>query len=202
MPRRTEVAAAQRARAACGKKQGNALARIESAFFAFARFHRCNLKRRRKSSENELLNNRINMSTIVETKVEDFAARLAVACKTSEPAEIARLLEVTYQTAKNYLDGRLPAAEVLITIAVKTEVSLNWLLTGEGAAFNEETAVQRKPQTPPLEEKWAIRIKDMELLLKAPKDKVVLPNSELVTVLNDALLNLVQESGSKAMKTE
>lgn len=137
------------------------------------------------------------MSTIVETKVEDFPRRLAVACRTGEPAQIARLLEVSYQTAKNYLDGRLPAAEVLITIAAKTRVSLNWLLTGEGAAFEREEAVKSAEPEVPLEQRWALRIENVELLIKAPAGKTVLPDTEMVAVLNAALLKLVQTPGDE-----
>lgn len=64
-----------------------------------------------------------------------FASRLQEACKTGEPAEIARLTELTYQTVKNYLLGRLPTAEVLIKLSEKLGVSIHWLLTGVGPQF-------------------------------------------------------------------
>lgn len=75
------------------------------------------------------------MSTINSTIIEgpDFPARLAEACGTDEPAKIARLIEVNYQSAKNYLKGRLPEPEVLIKIGRKTGYSIHWLLTGEGS---------------------------------------------------------------------
>jgi len=47
-------------------------------------------------------------------------------------AEIARKLEVPHATARNYKRGRIPATEILIRLASETDVSLNWLLTGEG----------------------------------------------------------------------
>jgi transcriptional regulator with XRE-family HTH domain len=61
-----------------------------------------------------------------------FIARFAEVCGSSKPAEVARLLNIAYQTAKNYLNGRLPHPEVLITIAQRTPYSINWLLTGRG----------------------------------------------------------------------
>lgn len=62
----------------------------------------------------------------------DFVARFIEICGTSRPAEIQRLLNVTYQAAKNYLNGRLPSTEVLISLANVSDYSLHWLLTGAG----------------------------------------------------------------------
>jgi len=73
------------------------------------------------------------MSNTASTFVKGFIARLKETLSTDEPAEIARSLGISYQAAKNYLEGRLPSAEVLTTIAEQTDYSLNWLLTGKGA---------------------------------------------------------------------
>jgi transcriptional regulator with XRE-family HTH domain len=73
-----------------------------------------------------------SMSSKQSTNVKDFPARLAEALDTDEPAEISRRLGISYQAAKNYLEGRLPSAEVLIAIAEQSDYSLNWLLTGKG----------------------------------------------------------------------
>ena len=70
------------------------------------------------------------------TYIGDFGARFAEVCGTSEPARIQRLLNISYQAAKNYLNGRLPEPRVLITIAERTPYSLHWLLTGEGEKFS------------------------------------------------------------------
>jgi len=60
-------------------------------------------------------------------------------------ADIARRLGVTHATATNYLEGRVPNGEVLARIANKTNVSLNWLLTGTGEPYASN------PQTQSLE---------------------------------------------------
>jgi transcriptional regulator with XRE-family HTH domain len=73
------------------------------------------------------------MPTSDSTLVKQYPHRFAEAMGTDEPAEIARRLSISYQAAKNYLEGRLPSAEVLATIAHETEYSLNWLLTGRGS---------------------------------------------------------------------
>lgn len=75
----------------------------------------------------------IKNNTIVEN--EQFVRNLVDVCGTDGPAELSRFLDVSYQGAKNYLEGRLPEAKVLITIVEKTKCSLNWLLTGEGEKF-------------------------------------------------------------------
>ena len=61
-----------------------------------------------------------------------FVERFVEVCGTSEPAKIQRLLDISYQAAKNYLQGRLPDSYVLRTIAQRTPYSINWLLTGVG----------------------------------------------------------------------
>lgn len=75
--------------------------------------------------------------TIVEKK--EFARRFVEICGTSEPSEISRLLNISYQAARNYLAGRLPDAGVLLLIAEKTPCSIHWLLTGRGEKFADNT---------------------------------------------------------------
>ncbi len=64
-----------------------------------------------------------------------FGVRFAEVCGTTEAAKIQRLLNISYQAAKNYLNGRLPDPRVLLTIAERTPYSLHWLLTGQGEKF-------------------------------------------------------------------
>ncbi len=67
----------------------------------------------------------------------NFVERLIEVCGTSKPAEMSRLLAVSYQAAKNYLQGRLPDSNVLRTISERTPFSIHWLVTGEGKKFVE-----------------------------------------------------------------
>ena len=91
------------------------------------------------------------MSTENTTKVTNsiFISRLVELLGTDKPAEIGRKLEIDYQSAKNYLSGRKPSAEVLERIVEKTNVSLNWLLMGSGPkyikddVFDLERSVER-----------------------------------------------------------
>jgi predicted transcriptional regulator len=66
-----------------------------------------------------------------------FIARFTEACGSSKPADIKRLLNISYQTAKNYLNGRLPHPEILIAISQSTSYSIDWILTGRGKKFIE-----------------------------------------------------------------
>ncbi len=65
----------------------------------------------------------------------EFTERLKRAFDYQSMAEIARRLEVPHATIRNYFQGRLPAPEVLIKIADETNVSLNWLLLGQGEMY-------------------------------------------------------------------
>ena len=71
-------------------------------------------------------------------KKNDFIERFIEVCDSSQPTEISKLLDISYQAAKNYLEGRYPDANVLIKIAERTPYSLNWLLTGKGKKFVEK----------------------------------------------------------------
>ena len=42
---------------------------------------------------------------------------------------------VNYRTLRNYIDGRMPSAEFLISIHETLEVSIDWLLTGKGHMY-------------------------------------------------------------------
>lgn len=67
-----------------------------------------------------------------QTEKEEFIERFIEVCGSTEPVDVQRLLNISYQGAKNYLLGRLPDPAVLKTIAAKTPYSIHWLLTGKG----------------------------------------------------------------------
>jgi len=116
-----------------------------------------------------------------------FSERFAEACGTSEPAEIQRLLKIPYQSAKNYLHGRLPSTEKLIAIAKKTNCSIHWLLTGEGKKIVDTPLAAGTP--PPTGEMEAfVRRICVEVFNELGVDKqpaqpriVVLQSSELMS---------------------
>ncbi len=66
------------------------------------------------------------------SKKDNYIARFAEVCGTDKPAEVAGKLQITYNAARNYLQGRMPDSSILIKIAEKTSYSIHWLLTGEG----------------------------------------------------------------------
>jgi transcriptional regulator with XRE-family HTH domain len=67
-----------------------------------------------------------------DVKEKGFSDRLIEVFGTDKPAEIQRKTGIPYHTVRNYLKGRLPEADVLLIIAAVTNVSIHWLLTGEG----------------------------------------------------------------------
>ena len=74
-----------------------------------------------------------------------FTARFIEACGSAEPSKVRLLLNISYQAAKNYLNGRLPQTEVLITIAERTSCSIGWLLAGRGKKFLDGPSPQDTP---------------------------------------------------------
>jgi len=67
----------------------------------------------------------------------DFVKRFEEICGSSQPADVARLLNISYQAAKNYLSGRMPDSNILLLISERTPFSIHWLLTGQGEKFVE-----------------------------------------------------------------
>ena len=76
---------------------------------------------------------------------QQFTERFIEVCGSARPAEIQRLLNISYQAAKNYVEGRLPSTEVLLSIAARTPYSIDWLLTGRGKKFADDSI---QPDTP------------------------------------------------------
>src|SRR5262249_12260839 len=77
-----------------------------------------------------------------------FVNRLVEACGTDRPAELQRLLNISYQAAKNYLEGRFPSTDVLLVISEHTGCSIHWLLTGEGKKFVHSDLAEGTPIPP------------------------------------------------------
>ena len=72
----------------------------------------------------------------------EFIKRFIEVCGSAEPAVIQRSFNISYQAAKNYLEGRLPDTRVLLEISKRTPYSIHWLLTGRGNKFAAEAAPQ------------------------------------------------------------
>ncbi len=56
-------------------------------------------------------------------------------CGSSNPRVVAGFAGVSYNAAKNYLNGRIPEGKVLLSLAEKSPISIHWLLTGDGDKF-------------------------------------------------------------------
>jgi hypothetical protein len=128
-------------------------------------------------------------------KNPQFVARFVETCGSSEPAQIQRLLNISYQAAKNYLDGRLPSSSVLLRISVKTPYSIDWLLTGRGKKFIDGLDGAGAPITTSQIEAIARRvcvevINELDGSREAAQPKVVvLQSSELMSekVMDEAI---------------
>ena len=95
-----------------------------------------------KICHNRLVMSSENVTDVTKNENIEFVGRLIEICGSSQPAVIARILKVSYQAAKNYLNGRLPDSNVLLVIAEKTPYSIHWLLTGLGDKFVETGQIQ------------------------------------------------------------
>lgn len=85
------------------------------------------------------------------SKDPDFVKRFIEVCGSEKPAEIAKNLGISYQAARNYLAGRFPEANVLVTLSRRTPYSINWLLTGIGSKFVRDISEEAKLSKPVLD---------------------------------------------------
>jgi hypothetical protein len=74
---------------------------------------------------------------LTNSENSEFIKRFIEVCGSSQPVEISRFLNISYQAAINYLNGRIPDAKVLLIISERTPYSIHWLLTGEGKKIVE-----------------------------------------------------------------
>lgn len=125
-----------------------------------------------------------------------FVERFIEVCGTSKPGEIQRLLGISYQAAKNYLNGRLPHSEILLTIAERTPYSIDWLLTGRGKKFVSGEVIADTPISTRQMEAFVRKvcvevINEMTTIDPASQSKVVvLPSNKILseTVTEDAAI--------------
>lgn len=72
-----------------------------------------------------------------------FGERLLETFNYASMADIARQLDVSHSTVRNYVQqNRLPDADVLIKIVNRTNVSLRWLLAGVGDSNAEDDSLR------------------------------------------------------------
>lgn len=129
----------------------------------------------------------------------NFVERLIEVCGTSKPAEISRMLNVSYQAAKNYLQGRLPDSCVLLTISKQTKYSIHWLITGEGKKFVENHREKDKEIFTD-EMRAFVRRECLELLneaLNQPKQPV---NEKIVVLSSEKIMEEKKIENSSPVK--
>lgn len=112
-----------------------------------------------------------------------FIERFVEVCGTNEPVKIQRLLNISYQAAKNYLQGRLPDPHVLRTIAERTPYSVHWLLTGTGEKYAssrlyEDTLVLNRQIRALIRRECVEVINEMMGNQQPPQQKIVVLQSD------------------------
>lgn len=83
------------------------------------------------------------MATKKSKNSDSLPVRLEEIMKTHglSKADFARALEVSNAHVANWLSGQLPRADQLLTISKKYDITMEWLLTGQGFRTIEEIIV-------------------------------------------------------------
>lgn len=114
-------------------------------------------------------------------ETSNFSERLVEAFASDKPAEISKKLGITYQGAKNYLDGRIPAPDTLVEISRKTGYSIHWLLTGEGPKRTTLTTTESEVRPSPKELLESLnRATDL-----SPRLKLIFPGKTPAEIASD-----------------
>ncbi len=126
------------------------------------------------------------MKEVLHEEKIAFVERFVEVCGgTTEPAKVQRLLNISYQAAKNYLLGRVPDPHVLLLIAAKTPYSLHWLLTGQGSKFvfeqNTSDAVLTNEMRDLIKVECMRAVQSFFIEPDASGKKIVLPPSRLMS---------------------
>jgi hypothetical protein len=112
-----------------------------------------------------------------------FVNRLVEICGTNEAAHLQRLLNISYQAAKNYLTGRYPNTEILLIISERTGCSIHWLLTGEGKKLIRDPYPENTPipadQTDALVRRICVEVINERFGSEEQPKVVVLPSERL-----------------------
>jgi transcriptional regulator with XRE-family HTH domain len=124
-----------------------------------------------------------NAQFVLSSNLADFGKRLREAFNNASNVEIAKVLGVTEAGVRNYLNGRIPSAETLYLISVKTNRSIDWLVTGrefQGQSRSVESpeVIEGKPI-----DKLTAKIKALsdECEKLRPKDKdIILHHIEIL----------------------
>lgn len=127
--------------------------------------------------------------TILEKK--DFAKRFAEVCGSSEPAEISRFMNISYQAARNYLEGRFPDSNILLLIAEKTPYSLHWLLTGIGEKYVSPVEKVEEREEPMTEKRFREMVKEgcVSAIYETFGENPEISSQKTVVINKDLVLN-------------
>lgn len=90
----------------------------------------------------------------------EFGKRFKQAFGDAKNYLIARKLGSSDSAVKNYVDGRVPPAEMLLRIRELTYCNLDWLLTGEGSQFVGGERVFNIERSIELHDDWRAVIDD------------------------------------------
>lgn len=110
----------------------------------------------------------------------DFIERFIEVCGSSQPAQVSRLLNISYQAANNYLNGRFPDTKVLLAVSEQTPYSIHWLLTGKGKKI---VGKARKEITPILTDEMKAFIRAICVEVVNQSAVVQKENSQTKTVI-------------------
>lgn len=72
------------------------------------------------------------VTPLVKQKCVDFSRRLEMLLGDRSQVEFAKTLGILQQNVSRYLTGGAPSFSVLVTLAAKEGVSLDWLIMGQG----------------------------------------------------------------------
>ncbi len=129
-------------------------------------------------------------NVLSQKQLEGIKQRLLSAYNLPELGELARYLEISYQTLQHYFIGRTPIpSALLLRVSEDTHISIHWLLTGKGEKHPGINQTQSQEIGNQLEERREKQRDIFDLVTQFKK----LPDQEKI-VLSNKLVELVANS--------
>jgi transcriptional regulator with XRE-family HTH domain len=131
----------------------------------------------------------------------NMAARLRTTFPGMSAAQMAERLGISADEAAHYLNGVLPATEVLVKIAEETGVSLTWLLTNQGPQWARPAASPRGEIEGLAEEDGSAPRKEpvrQSPDTKGTEDRLLSAQIQLVIEQNNRIIQLLEQLVQKS----
>ena len=124
--------------------------------------------------------------------------RYAIECEDMKLIDFCEQAEMNYRTLQQYLHGhRSPQIDALEKIKTHLNISIDWLITGEGSMYGEGSDPKNREQLKALREEMLLDIyrtlspeQQQKLYADAEREKQIVKQQEMMTAMQERITAL------------